>query len=204
MKELTKTLRKKFVNSNLINKTCRKCNKIYPRTKEFFYTTRHSSIEGAFNFESICITCSLEKSKKWKEKNRSKNAESHLKYKQTEKGHFNEMWQGIRKSCHGNEFKNYEEFFQCWEEQKKIYGMKCPYMDIEMTIIKGLNPHGERRKHSETNISKDRILSSRPYSKQNIMFVSWKANNAKGNVSPKIAKRYLEFVKERFGTDEVE
>ena len=73
-----------------------------------------------------------------------------------------------------------------------------------MTKTKGLNPHGERKKHTDTNISKDRILSSKPYSKQNIMFVCWKANNEKGNVSPKIAKKYLQFVKERFGTDEIE
>jgi hypothetical protein len=198
------SLRKKFVNSSLINKTCGRCKKTYPRKKEFFYATKHQSIEGAVNFESFCITCKLEQNKKYKEKNRSKHAEAHLKYKQTEPGHFKEMWHGVKKSRHGNEFKNYEEFFQCWEQQKKIYGKKCPYTGIEMTIIKGLNLHGERKKSSETNISKDRILSSKPYSKQNIMFVSWKANNEKGNVSPKIAKKYLQFVKERFGTDEIE
>jgi hypothetical protein len=35
-----------------------------------------------------------------------------------------ELWQGIKKSKHGCEFKSYEEFFQCWEQQKKIYGKK--------------------------------------------------------------------------------
>jgi hypothetical protein len=33
------------------------------------------------------------------------------------------------------------------------------------------------------------------------MFISWKVNNEKGNISPEIAKQYLNFVKERFGTD---
>jgi hypothetical protein len=33
------------------------------------------------------------------------------------------------------------------------------------------------------------------------MFVSWKVNNEKGNITPKIAKRYLEIVEERFGID---
>jgi hypothetical protein len=33
-----------------------------------------------------------------------------------------------------------------------------------------------------------------PYGPKNIMFVSWKANNEKGNVTPYVAARYLEFV----------
>jgi hypothetical protein len=73
-----------------------------------------------------------------------------------------------------------------------------------MTRIKGINKGEIKKKTTETNISKDRILSSRPYSKENIMFVSWKVNSMKGNISPKIAKQYLQFVKERFGTDEIE
>ena len=36
------------------------------------------------------------------------------------------------------------------------------------------------------------------------MFVCWAVNDIKGNVTPKIAKQYLQFVKERFGTDEIE
>jgi hypothetical protein len=83
--------------------------------------------------------------------------------------------------------------------------MKCPYTGIEMTRIKGINKDQSlKRKKTYTNISKDRILSSRPYSKENTMFVSWGINSMKGNISPKIAKQYLQFVKERFGTDEIE
>ena len=196
-----KTLRKKFVNSALTNKTCGKCKKTYPRTKEFFYAWEHHSVKNAFNFDSICIACKQEESKKWKKNNKQKNRQTWLRYKSTEIGHFKEMWSGIKKSRHGNEFKSYEEFFNCWIEQQKIYGTKCPYYGIEMTRTKGTNIYGERRKQTETNISKDRILSSKPYSKQNIMFVSWKVNNEKGNITPKIAKRYLEIVEERFGMD---
>jgi hypothetical protein len=36
------------------------------------------------------------------------------------------------------------------------------------------------------------------------MFVSWGINCSKGNITPKTAKRYLEIVKERYGTDEME
>ena len=63
-----------------------------------------------------------------------------------------------------------------------------------MTRIKGLNINGIRRKSTETNISKDRILSNLPYGKDNLMFISWKANNEKGNITPYIARKYLNFV----------
>ena len=67
-------------------------------------------------------------------------------------------------------------------------------LGIEMTKIKGLNINGVRRKSTETNISKDRILSNLPYGKDNLMFISWKANNEKGNITPYIARKYLNFV----------
>ena len=194
------TLRKKFVNSTLINKTCNKCNKTFPRTKEFFYAKKHRSLLGALNFESWCISCDNEKCKKWKEKNKLKKKQGDYKYRNSEKGYFRELFQSVKKSAHGCEFKTYDEFFNCWKEQEKIYGMKCPYTGIEMTRIKCTNTG----KKTLTNISKDRILSSRPYSKQNLMFVCWEINSSKGNISPKTAKRYLELVKERFGTDDVE
>ena len=57
-----------------------------------------------------------------------------------------------------------------------------------MTRIKG------KKNATPTNISKDRILSTMPYGPKNIMFCSWKANNMKGNVTPYLAARYLEFV----------
>ena len=197
------SLRKKFINSSLINKTCTKCNKTYPRTSEFFYVRKHHSRNDALNYSPWCINCETERSLKWKTENKQKKHNSDIKYLNTVKGYFRELWQSVKKSNHGCEFKDYDEFFNCWKEQEKIYGMKCPYTGIEMTRIKGINKDGIKRKSTNTNISKDRILSSRPYSKQNIMFVCWGINNSKGDITPKIAKQYLQFVKERFGTDEI-
>ncbi len=195
------SLRKKYVNSSLTNKTCKKCGNTYPRTPEFFYAKKHHSAKDTFNYWGWCINCEGERNLKWKKENKEKKQETHIKYLNTERGYFKELWQSVKKSTHGCEFKNYEEFFNCWKEQEKIYGMKCPYAGIEMTRIKGINENGLRKKATETNISKDRILSSRPYSKENIMFISWGINNIKGNISPKIARQYLQFVEERFGID---
>ena len=94
-------------------------------------------------------------------------------------------------------------FFDHWLEQKKIYGMKCPGTGVEMTTKAFFNKKGEF-KTCPTNISKDRILSSMGYSRQNLIFTCWKYNNAKGSMTPQMAKAFLKIVKERYGTDKIE
>ena len=192
-------LRKKFVNSSLAYKTCSGCKKEYPRDKNYFYERKNSSLT-AIRYDTKCIACENKRTMKWKTSNKTKKQLGDLRYYMTDKGYFNQLWQGIVNSKHGNEFKSEEEFFNCWEEQKKIWGLKCPICPVshEMTMIKGKGgPTG-------TNVSKDRILSSRSYSKQNVIFVCWRINNMKSDLTPKIAKRYLEIVKERYGTDDLE
>ncbi len=129
--------------------------------------------------------------------------EVRLKYENSERGYFIKMWHDIKKSKHGNEFKNYEEFFQCWIDQQKIYGTKCPYTGVEMTRIALGNKRGSQVRIN-TNISKDRIKSNFPYSKKNLMFVTWKINLEKGAITTKTAESFLKFERERFGTHEVE
>jgi hypothetical protein len=192
------SLRKKYTNSTLLEKTCKKCNQTFPRTEDYFYRQKHSSKSGCFTYYPICITCENLKSRLWKLKNKEKKRLSDVRYKESERGYFNELWQGVRKSKHGSNFQSYEEFFQVWIDQQKIYGTKCPYKGYEMTRIKGINKNGVRKTATNTNISKDRILSNQPYSKENLMFISWEANNEKGNITYDTAKQYIKFVDEKF------
>jgi hypothetical protein len=182
------TLRKKY-ERKVTNKKCIGCGKEYPRTDQYFYTKPHPSAKDAVQYYSSCITCCNKTSKKWKEKNKSIIGKKNREYRETERGYFKELYCGITRSKYGHQFKSYEEFFDCWKKQQEFYGLNCPYYPwIQMTRIKG------KGKATDTNISKDRILSSMPYGPKNIMFVSWKANNEKGNISPYLATRYLEFV----------
>jgi len=182
------TLRKKY-EREITNKKCGGCGKEYPRTDQYFYTKPHSSAKNSVQYYSSCITCSNKASKKWKNKNKSKRDKTNKEYRESERGYFKELYCGITRSKHGHQFKSYEEFFDCWKKQQEFYGLNCPYYPhIQMTRIKG------KGKATDTNISKDRILSSMPYGPNNIMFISWKANNEKGNISPYLATRYLEFV----------
>ena len=181
------TLRKKHkINAT---KVCGDCGKEYPRTEEYFYAKKHNSLINAVEYYSECIKCNNDRSRKWKANNKDKKRESDIKYKESESGYFKELYSSIERSKHGNTFKSYEEFLDCWKKQQEFFGLNCPYYPwIQMTRIKG------NGKATATNISKDRILSSMPYGPKNIMFVSWKANNEKGNISPYLATRYLEFV----------
>ena len=172
-----------------MNKKCTKCKKTFPRTEDYFYAKKHPSQVGSIKYNAQCISCENKRCEEYKKKNRKKLRESDIKYKETEHGYFKELYSSITRSKHGNSFKNYEEFLGCWNTQKEKYGLNCPYFPwIQMTRIKG------KKNATPTNISKDRILSTMPYGPKNIMFCSWKANNMKGNVTPYLAARYLEFV----------
>ena len=190
------SLRVKFVNSKLEYKTCYKCKKTYPRDEDHFYKMKHPSVKNNYKYYSYCIKCERKRNRAWKKKDSASGNKKlrQIKYLSTERGYFKELWQSTKNSKHGCLFKTFEEFFKCWTDQQKLYGIRCPYLGIEMTKIKGLNINGVRRKSTETNISKDRILSNLPYGKDNLMFISWKANNEKGNITPYIARKYLNFV----------
>ena len=195
------SLRKPYVNSSYLEKTCKKCKKTFPRNTEYFYAKKHHSQKNNLNYYSLCIACENERSSTYKKMYYGKRKEQELKYRKSEHGYFTGMWNSIKKSKHGNEFKSFEEFFNCWKEQEKTYGVKCPYLNIEMTRNVGLNKSIYGKRNCNTNISKDRMDSSLPYSPKNTMFCSWQANNMKGSITPTLAKKYLDFYKERFGDE---
>lgn len=150
------------------------------------------------NREEICER-QKEYQKKYRQDNKEKTRISNEKYIRTEQGFFRSMWRSCKKSKHGCGFKDFNEFFNCWLEQKAVSGMICPATGVEMTMEpgKGLKRHF-------TNVSKDRILSTRSYSKENLIFTTYGFNSSKCNLSPKGAKAFLRIVKERYGTDEIE
>ena len=195
------SLRKMYVNTANLEKTCRSCEKTFPRNTEYFYAQKHHSQKNHLNYSTYCIACENKRTAKYKKRYKGKIKEIDLVYRKSEHGYFMVMWNSVKKSKHGNEFESFEEFFNCWKEQQKTYGTKCPYLNVEMTRNIGNNESVHNAKKCNTNISRDRIDSSLPYSSKNTMFCSWQANNMKGSVTPMIAKRYLGFYRERFGNE---
>ena len=139
----------------------------------------------------------------WREKNIEEYEETAKKRLNTEKGYMKALWHSVNNSSKHNSFRDFDDFYNHWLKQKKIYGMRCPGTGVEMTTKSLFNKQG-KFKRCETNISKDRILSSMGYSQQNLIFTSWNYNRAKSNFTPKMAKAFLKIVKERYGADEME
>ena len=70
----------------------------------------------------------------------------------------------------------FKDFMKAWAAQKKKHGLICPISNQEMTYIQGLG-------NLETNISIDRIDSSKDYIKGNIQFICRRVNTMKHNES---------------------
>ena len=139
----------------------------------------------------------------WRKKNKERYEESAKKRLNSEKGFFAKMWNDIKQQERSNSFRDFDDFYNHWLEQKKIYGMQCPATGVEMTTKALFNEKGKFKRYG-TNISRDRILNSMGYSHQNLIFTSWNYNRAKSNFTPEMAKAFLKIVKERYGTDDME
>ena len=138
----------------------------------------------------------------WRKNNKEQYEESTKKRRNTERGYMAVLWQSVKAGGKHNSFKDFDDFYNHWLEQKKIYGMKCPATGVEMTMKVLFNKKGKFER-CVTNISKDRILNHMGYSHQNLIFTCWHYNKAKGNFTTEMAKAYLKIVKERYGSDDV-
>jgi hypothetical protein len=143
------------------------------------------------------------KSKEYYLKNVERVKTTVKKYLNTEHGHFLLMWHRLKKHRYGNDFKNFEEFFQHWLDQKAVYGMICPATDVKMTIERK-NLLNANQDPNSNLVSGDRILNNKGYSKQNVIFTTWAYNKRKGSVTPEDAIVFLKIVKERYGMDDIE
>ena len=69
-----------------------------------------------------------------------------------------------------------DQFMEEWRKQFKKYGLICPLSGQEMTYQQGLG-------NLETNISIDRIDSSKIYEPGNIQFICRRVNSMKNHFS---------------------
>ena len=173
------------------------------RQKDYYRRTREDRLKTQSKYYENNREKIIRASTQWKKDNKERYKEIKKKHCNSERGYFRTLWENTKKSGKHNSFKDFDDFYNHWLEQKKIHGMKCPATGIEMTTKSMFNEKGNY-KRCETNISKDRILSSLGYSRQNLIFTCWNYNQAKCSITPKMAKAFLKIVKERYGTDEME
>ena len=144
-----------------------------------------------------------------------------IKYLNTESGFIISKWNDIKKRVNKKEKMkgdngNYrkssgsrkcaklehtltkQEFLQAWEEHKVKYGMFCYYTGKPMKIGRKLAIKGAKKRHSAPPdlLSIDRFDSNIGYTKENIVFCRWDANNEKGAITIEMCKtiyrKYLE------------
>jgi len=178
-----KTLELPFIEKDLGEKhtskfkACSTCKKIYPKTKKYFHTKSNGSDDG---LNSQCKQC---------------KHKANIKSIQKEKCFLRDMYNTTNTRARNKniefEFKNFEEFYQHWLNQKKIYGWYCPVTNEKMTTIRGLGSS----KTTLTNISCDRRYPNEGYTKENVDFITWDINNRKHSMRPSDMKKYLTYLK---------
>ena len=151
----------------------------------------------AENREKLC-KLSVISSAKYRKNNKEQLKKSMLKYTNSERGYFVNLWNVIKRRKELNSFKSFDKFYNHWLEQKARYGMKCPATKEKMTTKRGFTKPGEKQKRIMTNISTDRIIHTKKYTPQNLIFTTWGYNNAKHSMTPKMARAFLRIVGERY------
>ena len=151
----------------------------------------------AENREKLC-KLSVISSAKYRKNNKEQLKKSMLKYTNSERGYFVNLWNVIKRRKELNSFKSFDKFHNHWLEQKARYGMKCPATKEKMTTKRGFTKPGEKQKRIMTNISTDRIIHTKKYTPQNLIFTTWRYNNAKHSITPEMARAFLKIVGERY------
>ncbi len=127
---------------------------------------------------------------------KSKRNVTDLRYVESEKGYFNNIWQSIRFRGVAYSIKNRDHLLELWNKHKKEYGPHCRYTGVELTTKRST---GEGWKRSRpTNISVDRVDPRLPYEEGNIVFCAWEFNNRKNSITPDDCKRILEVYEELY------
>ena len=125
---------------------------------------------------------------------KSKRNVTDLRYVESEKGYFNNVWQSIRSRDVAYSIKSRNHLLELWNNHKKEYGPCCRYTGVELTTKRST---GEGWKRSRpTNISVDRVDPRLPYEEGNIVFCTWEFNNRKSGVTPDDCKRILQVYEE--------
>ena len=161
-------------------KKCKKCNLV----KKLIDFSKDASKK--FGIRNMCRVCDNIR----KEKNRS-----------TEKGFFIALYGNMiskQKSKNKTMYKGkvhdvyftFEELMETWEKHKLKYGQNCIYTGEpifhkrDKSLIRG------------NQISIDRLDNNKPYTIDNIVFCSSRANWIKGQISIDMCKKVLEIYNE--------
>ena len=172
-----------------MKKKCRKCGELKPLTD--FH--KHKQYKDGYRNECAICIC------KYYKKHRANNIEKYRGYgrksKSTEKGFLKNKYANIQRrarelkdekhQCHFT----YEEFDNAFQKHKERHGMKSAWgpPHLEITRInqlraglgKGCKKRGLIQTRLKSQLSPDRLDSSKPYTIQNLIFIRADENSRK-------------------------
>ena len=104
---------------------------------------------------------------------------------------------GRRSKCHFT----FEEFLAAWEKHKSIYGMRSAWGPHHLPITMIYQGRGEGQKGQKnrgSNLSPDRLDSSKPYTIQNLIFIRNDENLRKKDTTYEDCLTQIKLHEERF------
>ena len=136
-------------------------------------------------------------------------------YRNTEKGYLKHKYNNMNRNfkTHKGRYNKrhftFDELLAAWEKHKSIYGMKSawgPGIDhleqhLPITIITPgtTRVSGKKVPRVYSNLSADRLDSSKDYTIQNLIFIRNDENRRKNNTSYEDCKIQIRLHEERFG-----
>ena len=166
-----------------MKKKCSKCGELNPLTN--FYKKKNK-------LAAECKTCWIKRGKK-----------RDIKDFNTVIGFLKMRYKGIKDRCRVQNRKCYftfKEFCEAFEKHKQKYGMNSAWGPHHLPIImiyQGRKGHKGNR-HINSNLSCDRLDSSRPYTLQNLIFIRTDENNRKKDSSYEDCIAQIKLHEERF------
>jgi hypothetical protein len=171
-------------------KKCSTCGFETTEVKKYFHKYRASKD----TFKSQCKKC-IKK--------------SGFIYANTEHGFITNTFNTINKKINSRRFKTFsekekdkcrcyltkEEFFNLWEEHKKIRGYTCHLTGVE--IICKRSPSKKKLIGFSNGASVDRLNPNIGYTKENTIFISNDANKIKNAVTKELCIQILRVYKEK-------
>jgi len=191
-----------------MNKKCSKCGEV--KSIDDFH--KSNIYKDGHKYE--CAICSCEYAKKHRDNNKEKYREYERKNRSKERGFLKKQFSNIRRRARIKKdekhqcYFTYKEFDNAFQKHKERHGMKSAWgpPHLEITTIHQLNEglgqgcknRGLTQIHSKSNLSADRLDSSKPYTIQNLIFIRNDENNRKKDTTYADCLTQMKLHEERF------
>ena len=191
-----------------MKKKCSKCGEV--KSIDDFH--KSNIYKDSHKYE--CAICSNEYRRKHRANNKEKYREYERKNRSKERGFLKKQFSNILRRARVKKdekhqcYFTYEEFNNAFQKHKERHGMKSAWgpPHLEITTIHqliagaghGCKNRGLKQIRTKSNLSADRLDSSKPYTIQNLIFIRADENTRKKDTTYEDCKIQMRLHEERF------